>query len=572
MKNTRFKLGIVFLFVICNSIFFISLKPAHAQLGDLGINPLRLELGGRPLGMGGAFAGLADDVNAAFYNPGGLAWAKGASITMRDYENIAAVEAYPSGYGASLSLGVVTQRISDISIPAGEASSSSTVINISYGTKLTFIPALYKNPFFQRFGIGGSIKALMGQTLFRSGEIDRSATGWDVDLGALWRGGEWWSVGATLHNALPANTLGGGVIKWDIGGEEEGIPAVGKLAASARIIGDIGTPIFMEGKELLLGGELNFSRSRPALFRLGAEWNFEKSIYLRTGFMQQYRGREISSDINFGIGYRLREWGIDLAVFREPVRGMHYAAISLLYLPKEWIVIRSLDIERPAVMIEKPIEMISLQDNIVTYDDKIEVFGKVKPGVDVYINGLRASVDQDNTFKAVVPLRLKKNVILVEARYEGERKVWKYKVLRKARVRIAEEKKIEEAKERAKTKEELERLARKEKEIEEKKERVETLVTMGVIEITPEAEFALEAGITRGELSTWLVKAAEMRLPEVKKDLFADVPKEHPLAPYVKVVTDLKLLRPFPDGTFRPGAIVSKEEGEMVFARLGIAR
>ncbi len=539
------------LVVLFSGLAIILNVPAYAQLDELSINPLKIEIGSRPLGMGGAFTGLADDMNSVLYNPGGLAWAKGISLSVRDPENVTAVQAYPTGFGSSLGLAVVTTSISDIPISAGTANSNSNVISLSYGTKLTFIPRLYQDPTFQRLGIGFSIKGLMGQTLRRTGELDRSATGWDLDLGLLWKGADWWSAGMSLQNILPAHTLGGGVINWDIGGEE-GIPAVGAFAASARVIGDIGSPVFMEGRELLLGVEIDVYRSRPMLLRLGGEWNFDKRYYVRTGFMQQHARVGISSGINLGFGMRLERWGIDFVSYHQPVQDERFFYVSFLYFPKDWIVVRKLDVEKPAVMIEKPIEAISLEDNIVTYDDKIDVFGKVKPGVEVYINGLRASLLADNSFRVVVPLSLGKNLIIVEARYESEKKVWKYKVLRKARIKVADEEKV--------------------KDLENKKEAVESLVTMGVIEITPEAEFVMEAGVTRGELSSWLVKAADITLPEVNKDLFADVPRDHPLAPYIKVVTDMKLLLPFPDGTFRPGAVVSKEEGEAIFARFGVAR
>jgi len=554
MKFQIFFKILVFSTIILNLSWVVLAQPVDGQLGELGINPLKLELASRPLGMGGAFTGLADDMNSILYNPGGLAWAKGISLTVKDAENITALQAYPTGFGASLGLAVSTSKISDIPIQNGTqevAISHSNVIFLSYGTKLTFIPGLYKNPFFQRLGLGLNIKGLMSQTLRRTNERDISATGWEVDLGVLWKGEDWWSAGVTLQNVLPANTVGGGIIKWD-NDQEEGIPAVGKLAASARLIGDIGSPIFMEGGELLLAGEMAFNRSDPGLLRFGAEWNFWKEIYLRAGFTQQKKAKGISSDTNFGGGVRFERWGLDFASYQEPIQNQRWYTLSFLYFPQEWIVLRKLDIEKPRVMIEKPIEMISLEDNIVTYDDKIEVFGKVKPGVEVYINGLRASVAPDNSFRVVVPLRLKKNLIIVEARYEGEKKVWKYKVLRKARVQVVDEERV--------------------KDLEQKKEAVESLVTLGVIEIAPEAEFVMEAGVTRGELASWLVKAADLKLPEVKRDLFVDVPKEHPLAPYIKVVTDLKLLQPFPDGTFRPGAIVSKEEGDAIFERFGKTR
>ena len=49
-----------------------------ASIFDLG-------MGARPLAMGGAFVGLADDGNALFYNPAGLAWTQDLSI-LSSYE------------------------------------------------------------------------------------------------------------------------------------------------------------------------------------------------------------------------------------------------------------------------------------------------------------------------------------------------------------------------------------------------------------------------------------------------------------------------------------------------------
>jgi hypothetical protein len=526
-----------------------SLQPAQAQFKQLGIDPFNLDYGGgRPLGMGAAFVGLADDVNAALYNPGGLAWAKGISLTLSDSDSLSAIQAYPTGYGASFGLAVLNNVISGIPIPAGDAYSSSNLVVLSFGTKLNFIPAIYEIPFFQRLGVGANIKGLVGQKLRRTGQLDRSATGWDMDLGLLWKGAEWWSVGLSGQNILPAGTFGsGGLIRSDIN-QEEGIPAVGKIGASAKVIGDIYSPIYMEGDELVLGAEVDVANSKPVLFRLGGEWGFSKTFFLRAGLMQQYKGDEVSSDINFGAGYRTQRWGIDLASYQEPLSEQRYYCVSLLYFPEEWVVVRELEIEKPMLLIKEPIERISLEDNIVTYDDKIEIVGKAKPGVDVYINGLETSQDPDHTFRAVVPLRLGKNLIVVEARYDGEKKTWNYKVLRKAKVKIADEEKVPE--------------------LEKKREKVEELVTMGVIELSPGEELQLEVGITRGELASWLVNAANLPLPAVEKDLFPDVPKDHPLAPYIKAVVDAKLMFPFPDGTFRPQAIVTKEEGDAIFKRI----
>jgi hypothetical protein len=91
-----------------------------------------------------------------------------------------------------------------------------------------------------------------------------------------------------------------------------------------------------------------------------------------------------------------------------------------------------------------------------------------------------------------------------------------------------------------------------------------------VIEVEPGKEFQLETGITRGELASWIVKAAGLPLPKLEEDPFPDVKRDHPLAPYIKVMAQSNLLSPFPDGTFRPEALVTKEEGERLFKTLGI--
>lgn len=513
--------------------------PVYAQLAELGINPLQLEVGGRACGMGGAFVGLPEDVNSIFYNPAGLAWAKGVELSLRDADNVAAVEAYPNGTGASLALGVVKQNIANIPITGGTATSNSTIVLISYGTKLNFIPALYKNPLFQTIGVGLTFKGLVGETLYRTGQLDRSATGWDLDCGALWKVNDWCSVGASILNFLPAKALGGGTMKWDLSGDE-GIPASAKLGTAVRVIGDVDAPVFMEGKELTFTGDINASQSKGTLFRLGSEFGLARRYYLRAGLMQQYLVSGSTSNLTLGAGYRANHWGVDFSTYHEPAANTNGFQFSVLYFPEDWIVIKKLEVEKPKMELDKAIQSISIEDNIVTYDDKIAVYGTVKSGVQVFINGSLASTTTDNTFKAIVPLKMQKNLIVVEARYEGEKKLWTYKVLRKATVKVADVK---------------------------KKEEVVELVTLGVIEITPESDFVMDAGVTRGELATWLVKATDAKLPTLQQDLFSDVPRTHPLAPYIKVAVDTGLLKPYPDGTFRPNAVVSKAEGDAIFKK-----
>ena len=531
---------------------------AFAQLQEIGIRPFDVNLGGRTLGMGNGFVGLADDVNALLYNPGGLAWVKGVSLTVKDFENITAVQAYPTGYNASLGLAVITSKLSNINIPTGAGNSEGALVSLGYGTKLAFLPIFSQAPLFQHLGFGINLKGLVGQTLRRDTFPDQSGTGWDLDLGVLWRASDWWSAGMAVQNLLPQNTLGGGVLKWDAGGEEN-IPATGRIGFSAKPISPSGSPIFMEDRDLVLAGELGATSGKPAFLNLGGEWGWGNRLYLRAGVNHQER-----TDLVFGLGFRSENWGLDLANVRSPLRDERNTYVSILFFPQEWIVVKKLEVEKP-VLVGKGLEKISLKDDFVTYADRLEVSGRVKPGVEVYIDGAPAALDADNYFSTTVPLRLEKNLIKVDIQFQGEKKSWTYKVLRKIKVQLAEEKSLQEELKRAVTREEKEKLIQTRRELEDKKGKIEALATLGVIEISPEAEYSLSAGITRGELVTWLVKAAKLTLSEVKADLFKDVPKNHPLAPYIKAVTELKLLKPFPDGTFRPKALVTKQEGEEIF-------
>jgi hypothetical protein len=547
-------------------IILVSGCRAWALLSEVGIDPFRLEVGSRPLALGAAFVGLGDDLNTVLYNPAGQAWVKGVSLTVKDFDNLTGVMAFPTGNNSSLGLAIVNEKRTQIPVPGGVASSNSSVVLLSYGTKLNYLPFFANQEIFQKLGFGVSLKGLLGETLGRTGQSDRQATGWDMDLGVLWQATDWWRCGAALQNFLPAGSfLGGGKLSWDAG-SPEGFPVSLKLGGSAKIIGGLKSPIFIEGRELVLTGELDLSRA-SSLLRLGGEWGINQTYYFRAGVMQQDKPGGSASNLTLGLGYRQGEWGADLVSSHDPLRDADQIYLSVLYLPKEWVVQKKLEVGRPQLL-ETALQKISLVDNLETYDDRIEVVGQVKTDVDVYVNNERAVTGPGNQFRVTVPLQVGKNLVVVEARYEGEKKDWTYKVLRKVKVAVAEEKTLQERLALAASSAEAEALKKREAQIAAQKQRVEELVTLGVVEVTPGAEFRLDASLTRGELATWLAKASGFRLPKVTEDLYSDVKKDNPLAPFIKVVVDTGLMAPYSDGTFHPELPVTKEEGNKLFQLL----
>jgi hypothetical protein len=64
------KITIISTFLLLSITSFLN---AQTVFGKYAGEFMAIGIGGRPLGMGGAFTGIANDVTAGYYNPAGLA-------------------------------------------------------------------------------------------------------------------------------------------------------------------------------------------------------------------------------------------------------------------------------------------------------------------------------------------------------------------------------------------------------------------------------------------------------------------------------------------------------------------
>ncbi|MFA4904903.1 MAG: S-layer homology domain-containing protein [Candidatus Margulisiibacteriota bacterium] len=538
---------------------------AQAVLPEANILPMRLESGSRPLSLGGAFAGWANDVNAAYYNPGGLPWAKGIAVTAKDFSNISGAQVYPTGTGATVGIAALISNYSGIPLSGNqEATYSEQLIVLSAGSKLAnTLPPLANNIIAQNIGIGLNLKYLLGLSLSRTGLNDQSARrGLEADLGVLYKINRWLSVGVSGQNLIPGSTI------FFDNGQAEGVPAVAKLGIGAKLFGDIKSPYYLEGQELLWLSDLEMINGRSPGARFGIEYVRENVLNLRLGYFASPR----LGCPSLGIGYRQSDWAADLAYLVSDLLGSGSVSLSISYFPEEWVFERKEKKVYGEMKIADPLTGVYPDDNFTTYDDRIWVSGTAKPGVEVAVNNQTVKVDDNFKFSVAVPLKSGKNLVMVDSFYEGGKLAYERKILRRAKVKLAEERQVERAISTARTAADKERLLLEKAKIEERKVKVETLVTMGVVEVTPEAEFSLESSVTRGELVSWLVKAANYPLSRVTQDLYKDVPKEHPLAPLIKAAVDFGVMQGYADGTFRPNAQVTASEGRAIFKKFGVIK
>ena len=147
--------------------------------GTAGAAFLKIEPGSRPVGMGGAFTGLANDINTIFWNPAGLTTIQTRELTAMQHFWVADISSQSIGYaqrvnnvvwGASL-VGSFTE-IPRRTGPSETPDSSVTVGGFATGLSLAY-------PLGTSSSIGGSAK-------FISQQLDiQNVFGAAVDFGLI---------------------------------------------------------------------------------------------------------------------------------------------------------------------------------------------------------------------------------------------------------------------------------------------------------------------------------------------------------------------------------------------------
>lgn len=212
-------------------LFWVALAgPGLASLSAWGgetAHFLKIGAGARPIGMGGAFTAVADDVNALTTNPAGLGGLKSREVGFTHAELFGDVgldfAAYahplspPGGSDLSHSIAAGITRLAQGALEGRDSSRQKTspfsasdlALQVGYGISLP-----------GGIGLGGGFK-------FLKSEIGSArATGWALDLGAQTRLGR-------LGLGVAAQNLGPG-LKFD--SERGSLPTALSVGASYPIL------------------------------------------------------------------------------------------------------------------------------------------------------------------------------------------------------------------------------------------------------------------------------------------------------------------------------------------------
>lgn len=261
-------------FLIATGLCLILVLPAMAgkdndNVGTTVFNFLKIDAGARPMALGGAFTGLADDENSLYYNPAGIVALDGKRFIAGYHNYIFDMQSgflgyiHPLGADKSLALQVNYLNYGDFIRTDEDGNEDGTFGGSDLLLAGTFAMELRPNVYV---GLSGK---------FFYEKIDTySSSGLAADLGAkfvLKR--DRYSDSAMTVIGLMIQNLGGQISSFADGGETYSIPTVIRAGFSAilrelpfLVTADVVKPL---DNDFYLAGGVEFLKLYPLYLRIG---------------------------------------------------------------------------------------------------------------------------------------------------------------------------------------------------------------------------------------------------------------------------------------------------------------
>jgi len=336
--------------IAASFIFYIPNVSSQTVIGKYAGEFMAIGVGGRPLGMGGAFVAIANDVTAGYYNPAGLEQINYPEISLMHEEHFGSLVNYDYAgvaipYGKDMSFGLSIMRLGVDGIPdtrgalidknTGQVVNDPNFINdpaagLDYSKITEFsdqdwaVYFTFAKRYSDKLNLGANVKLI-----YRS-IAEYNAYGIGFDVGALYTPFKDFSLGANLQDITTT------IVAWSTGRNELVTPTA-KVGAAYHFNFLFGT--IMPAVDLDIRFENRQYASEfyvgPVSFdgHAGLEYNFKNIFMIRAGYndVRQF---------TIGAGIKLPKLNIDYSFAR-------FSGSSLESLPDTHRISLILTLEEP---------------------------------------------------------------------------------------------------------------------------------------------------------------------------------------------------------------------------------
>jgi hypothetical protein len=284
-------------------------------------------IGARPLGMGKAFAGVANDVSCISFNPAGLAQIKSLQL-LNMYTT-----PFPNN---SLIVFSAAYPLEFLGVTGGFSYANNTTTGIKMSLPATVEFSYTEQEFLFSFA-GWSTEniatAMTINLITKAPSISSpllksiSGSGFDMDMGIHYQLNERVGLGLALQNILPA--FMGGRFVYDNQGMAD-LPSNLKLGTAVA---------FPPNWRVMLDVDRALTRTMPNIFHLGTEWQPSEALAVRAGIDQVPKdfltATETYNNYTFGIGLKYQGVTFDYTYYRNGVSDKVTNYFALGYITPE---------------------------------------------------------------------------------------------------------------------------------------------------------------------------------------------------------------------------------------------
>ena len=265
---------------------------ADAGAGTSTANFLKIGTGARGAAMGEAQAALADDVNAAYWNPAGLANLRYQELSVMHYDLVENVRYNQAAYARPSEKGTLAIGLNILDYGDIQGYDSGGVATNNVKAKNTLLTGSYARKFTEKSALTGGVNLK-----YLSSELaGYKASGAMLDLGILYpfetgrfRG---LRLGADIRN-----------IGQDIKYDQSGSPLPRQMV--------VGAGVSALGGNLLVGLDAISPKGEDSYIATGLEYTVFQMLKLRLGY--NTISDFVGTGITYGMGLHFAQWNIDYA-------------------------------------------------------------------------------------------------------------------------------------------------------------------------------------------------------------------------------------------------------------------